>query len=501
MTPLDLVRQRSIKPWLVGVDRTQLLEFAQERVDQLQDYDRSPSNSTDRPVIFLAERDPLRFLASFIAASSQPSALFLCNPDWRTQEWQQLYRLVAPTHVWSQGLREIPLLAIQPRAIAPSDPSIAGQPRVSLPNSDRACSILIPTGGTSGQLRFAVHTWETLRASVLGMQAHFGVDRIHSLCVLPLYHVSGLMQFLRSLLTGGQLCIHDWKQLESGELPPIAPEDFFLSLVPTQLQRLMQAEIDPAFLRSLRAILLGGAPAWEGLLQAARSRQWPIAPTYGMTETASQVATLKPVEFLAGTTGAGRPLPHAQITIHAPTGEPVPAGTMGTIAIHTRSRMVGYFPDRAIGRDSDASHLEPFIPDDVGYLDHEGYLHLLGRASDKIITGGENVFPAEVEAVIRSTPWVQDVCVLGIDDPTWGQSVVAVYVPSQPEATAEAIQGEIAHQLSRYKQPKKWIALDQMPRNPQGKINRSVLRSLIAARLGNPANPATISSEYIPPDR
>ncbi|MGI0492627.1 2-succinylbenzoate--CoA ligase [Alkalinema pantanalense CENA528] len=473
MTPLDLFKQRSTEPWLIGVDQRQVLELAQERLDHLQAGVRSPDQPTSRPIIFLAEREPSQFLAHFLAACSCPSVLFLCNPDWGAQEWQQLNHLVQPSDLWGT---------------------------VPPPLRKHASSILIPTGGTSGQLRFAVHTWETLRASVLGMQAHFAVDRIHSLCVLPLYHVSGLMQFLRSLITGGQLCLQDWKSLESGELPPIAPEEFFLSLVPTQLQRLMQSPIDSSFLRSLRAILLGGAPAWDGLLREARSRQWPIAPTYGMTETASQVATLKPAEFLAGKTGAGRPLPHAQIMIQSAAGDPLPAGSVGTIAIQARSRMVGYFPDRTIASDADSSDPAQFIPDDVGYLDEAGYLHLLGRASDKIITGGENVFPAEVEAVIRSTPWVQDVCVLGLDDPTWGQQVAAAYVPRQPEMPVEELQRAIAGQLSRYKQPKKWIALDQLPRNPQGKINRAFLRSLIVARLGNPANPATISSEYIPPD-
>lgn len=454
--PIAQLQQRSSEDWLQGLDLHKLLSLTQTRLQQIQ--------PRSNPIVFLTERDPIAFLAGFLAACSHPSTLFLCNPDWGSQEWQQVYQLANPDIVWGDTT-----------AIS----SIAPEPALTHPLPS---TILIPTGGTSGRIRFALHTWDTLSASVVGMQGHFQVDRIQSLCVLPLYHVSGLMQFLRSFITGGKLILWPWKTLESGTLPHITPQETFLSLVPTQLQRLLDAR-SPAtltFLQSLQAILLGGAPAWAALLETARSHHLPLAPTYGMTETASQVVTMHPQDFLAGRTGVGKALPHATIALLDPTGQPLPAGQLGHLSLTARSLMLGYLDHTGLQRRSTPD----FQPDDLGYLDPEGYLHILGRASDKIISGGENIFPAEVEAAIQATGLVQDVCVFGLADRTWGQIVVAAYVPRQPDLEPSVLQQALSPHLSRYKHPKGWISLSHLPRSPQGKLNREQLK-----QLATPAHP------------
>jgi O-succinylbenzoic acid--CoA ligase len=171
--------------------------------------------------------------------------------------------------------------------------------------------IMIPTGGTSGKIRFAIHTWQTLTASVRGFQAHFSLNSINSFCILPLYHVSGLMQFIRSLITGGKLFIGSYQKLKLGQIPDFPNADFFISLVPKQLQILLPDYSE--WLGHFKTILLGGAPATPQLLNQARNYQLKLAPTYGMTETASQIVTLKPEEFLQGNNSSGKVLPHAQI--------------------------------------------------------------------------------------------------------------------------------------------------------------------------------------------
>jgi O-succinylbenzoic acid--CoA ligase len=405
--PLEILQQRQGEDWLIGYDSQTLLGLAIERYQEIRSYAR----------VLIRSRDPMQFLADFIAACSADCEVFLCNPDWVIAEWQQVHRLMD---------------------------------RPPLPGSH----IMIPTGGTSGKLRFAMHTWETLTASVLGFQAHFEIEQVNSLCVLPLYHVSGLMQLMRSLLTGGKLAITPWKHLEAGHLPALEPADFFLSLVPTQLQRI----IEQPWLGHLRTVLLGGAPAWESLLTEARSRQISLAPTYGMTETASQVATLKPADFLRGQSGCGQVLPHANVTIEG-----------DRLIIQSKSLMLGYYPHQ-----SNAI----YQPDDIGFFEGDGFLHIAGRHSDKIITGGENVFPAEVETAIRSTNLVQDVCVIGLSDATWGQLVTAVYVP-KAEFSADKLTAALAPKLTKFKRPKLWIAMDGLPRNAQGKINHSYLKLLL----------------------
>ena len=275
-----------------------------------------------------------------------------------------------------------------------------------------------------------------------------------------MYHVSGWMQFMRSHLTGGQFVQWDWKRLESGDWPAIDVSQYFLSLVPTQLQRLLDHAPHCPQLQNFRAILLGGAPAWSDLLDRALHANLPIALTYGMTETASQVTILPPSEFLAGTIAAGRPLPHAHLEILDAEGQACPPNTIGQIKITASSIALNVS--------------QPLQPDDLGYWDDRGLLYLVGRSSDKIITGGENVFPAEVEAAIRATGQVQDVCVIGRPDRLWGQCIVALYVP-KPHCIAPPKVLAIAP----YKHPKDWIACRELPRNAQGKLDRAQIYKLV----------------------
>ena len=439
---------------VLGYSNLALTDLAEQRYQALKRYSTPPT-------ILLAERNPIEFLAGFLAACSANCAIFLCNPDWVEAEWRQVFDLVKPDLIWGESL-----------------PFFRDVPKTLRSTLHASPLIMIPTGGTSGKIRFAMHTWKTLTASVQGFRQYFGVDRVNSFCVLPLYHVSGLMQFMRSFLSNGQLVVLPWKALEAGEAPPIKPENFFLSLVPTQLQKLLDQPQATDWLSQFKTILLGGAPAWSDLLEEARSYRLPIAPTYGMTETASQIVTLKPEDFLNAKVGSGQALPHTQITIVSETGEPLEPGKTGKITIQADSLMLGYYPNFL--------KQTAYQPDDLGFFDSQGYLQIVGRDSNKIITGGENVFPAEVEAAIRATKLVKDVCVLGICDRTWGQIVTAVYVPQNSTVSAQELNASLEEKLSKFKRPKAWISLEELPRNPQGKINHRQLRQIIAAKTGTP---------------
>ena len=481
--------------WLIGDDSGEFARIV-DRTFQLLTQNQSPQT------IFIAESEPVQFIASFIAACATKSQIFLCNPNWVQQEWEQVFNLVQPDIILGQNTdlkKRFPSLPVRGGGLRLCSREFHS-PESHSPGKNGFDTIMIPTGGSSGKIRFAIHTWETLTASVQGFQQYFNVDKINSFCVLPLYHVSGLMQFMRSFTTDGQLTMLPFKALEAGEKSDIKPEKFFISLVPTQLQRLLQKPDQANWLSRFHTVLLGGAPAWPELLETARKYQIKLALTYGMTETASQIATLKPADFLAGNNSSGHILPHAQVTIRGSKGEILCCNQVGNIAVNAKSLALGYYPDKFGDslRDSFASR-EYLQLDDLGFFDQNNYLNIVGRSGDKIITGGENVFPAEVEEAIRTTNLVTDVAVIGLLDKHWGQVVTAIYVPTNPAVTVTALQAAITDKLSKFKRPKYWIIVEELPRNSQGKINREQLQEIAIKLVGTRHCRLLISEETAMP--
>jgi o-succinylbenzoate---CoA ligase len=390
--------------------------LARDRSPLISLLDLQKTQLEQQPYHLICTADVHQFIVEFFAAVSLGIPVFLTDPRWGQAEQQQLKNLI------EQGTP------------AP------GQ-------------IMIPTGGTSGQLKFAIHTPQTLSAAAQGFQEFYGFDQINSHCLLPLHHVSGLMQLWRSLLTNGHFTttkdlVPDFRRETAGVRA--------ISLVPTQLQRWIKDR--PEWLYSFQAVLIGGAPISPELLEQARLAQVSLSPSYGMTETAAMVSALTPAEFLAGMTGCGRALPHAQIQ------------TAGQIAIKSTSLMLGYYAHESL------NSTDYFLTDDVGEFDAVGSLQILGRASHKIISGGEKIFPAQVEAVIMSTGLVSDVCVFSIPDPEWGERVVACYVG---DVDLDNLKRLVADRLSYFKQPKDWYQLPEIPRSEQGKVNLVFIRQLV----------------------
>ncbi len=405
--------------WLVNYDGELIINQSAQKLAELT---RSPAN-----FLLIATTDPIEFIASLMAGWRSGVPIFLCNPLWGKAEWSQVAKLT--TQVDSQQHQH---------------------------------TIMIPTGGSSGEIKFAIHTWATLSASVWGFREFYQVAKINSICTLPLYHVSGLMQLVRSILTEGKLVIVDFKQLceEPQIIDQLDLTDYFISLVPTQLTKLL--DLEAQWLTQLQTILIGGAPPSMELLVKARKAKLPLALTYGMTETASQITSLKPAEFLAGNNSCGRVLPHAKIELGSPDRE---------IQISAKSLMLGYFPTL------DAPTY--FKPDDLGLFDADGYLTILGRTSSKIITGGENVLPIEVVNVMMATGLVADAWVLGLPDRYWGQVVVAIYVKNNQLVSGAILASAMVGKISKYKLPKYWVSVDHIPRNQLGKVIISELELLL----------------------
>ena len=457
--------------WLICENNHQFFQLAEELYLQLLEL----KQKENVPHILLAEREPVNFLASFIAACVAKCPIFICNPDWQKQEWQQVFDLVQPDIIWGQDISE---------KFKIINSKISKQDRFSISNS-KFSPIMIPTGGSSGKIKFAIHTWETLTASAWGFQKYFQLTQVNSVCVLPLYHVSGLMQFIRCFTTNGKLVILPFRQLEIYQLENyqvynINPSKFFISLVPTQLQRLLQKSDFSKWLSQFQTVLLGGAPAWDELLSKARYHNIPVALTYGMTETASQIATLKPKDFLKGKLGCGQILPHVKVHISNEQNDKLNSNKIGIININAQSLFLGYYP-------YSKNKNETFKVDDLGLLDNNGYLHIIGRNSDKIITGGENVYPAEIESAIRATGMVIDICVIGIADKLWGQAVTAIYIPKSIDISITELKNKLQIKISKFKIPKHWILVSSLPRNSQGKINRQKLHKIAIDNLNLPS--------------
>ena len=321
--------------------------------------------------------------------------------------------------------------------------------------------LCVPTGGTSGGVRFARHDERTLTAAVEGFCAHFGLEQVNAVGVLPPHHVSGLMARVRCAATGGEYLAAEWKTIEAGRRPVLAAANWVISLVPTQLQRLLLSPDAVVWLRGFRVIFVGGGPVWPELADAAARAGLPVSLSYGMTETAAMVTALRPVEFLAGDRSSGTALPHARLALDPE----------GVINVTGESVFRGYFPDEFPTRQ--------FMTEDLGRIDEHGRLHVLGRRDAVIITGGEKVQPAEVEAALRASGEFSDVGVVGLPDPEWGQTVVACY-PAGEKQPDQARLTEALAGLSAFKRPKRYLPVADWSRNAQGKLNRAAL--LAAAR-------------------
>jgi O-succinylbenzoic acid--CoA ligase len=319
--------------------------------------------------------------------------------------------------------------------------------------------LAIATGGSSGVPRWVRHDEITLAAAAHGFARHFGLPRVCAVDVLPPYHVSGFMARVRCAVTGGGYRPWAWKDLEAGRRPDLPAGEWVISLVPTQLQRLLKDPLAVEWLRRFRAVLIGGAAMWPELADAASAARLPLSPSYGMTETAAMVTALLPEEFLAGQRSNGRVLPHAQVTV---TRE-------GVVVIRTPALFRGYWP---IWRPDDE-----FETEDWGAFDQRGHLQVFGRRDAVINSGGKKIHPLPVEAALRASGEFSDVAVVGVPDAEWGEVVVAFY----PGASASPNLAKAVAGLAAHERPKRFVPVADWPRNAQGKINRALLR----ARLGD----------------
>jgi O-succinylbenzoic acid--CoA ligase len=369
-------------------------------------------------------------------------------------EWLGLVR-----EIWDAGAALLPLDPRMPPAdvtavLRTARPTVALDTRGwrRLPGGEPASTdvvLIVHTSGTGGAPRLvqfdraAIETAVAASAGALEATPH---DRW--LCCLPLAHVGGLLVLLRGVLLGAPVTVHP-----TFDLVAIAAERgiHFTSLVPTMLGRLLDADVD---LTSYRAVLVGGAHLAPELRSRAEAAGARVVETYGLTESSG------------GIVYDGRPLPGTEVRLDAE----------GAIELRGPTLMLGYrFDENGTRR--------AFAPDgwlrsgDAGQIGPDGRIHVIGRLDELINSGGEKVWPQEVERALEDHPKVAEVAVGGRADPEWGERVVAFVVPSDPgdPPTLEELRDHARRRLPRHKLPRELVLVTELPRTGTGKVRRAAL--------------------------
>ena len=340
------------------------------------------------------------------------------------------------------------------------------------------------TSGTSGEPKAVRLTLGNLVASATASAFRLGVDRDDRwLVTLPMYHMGGLAPVVRTTVYGTTLVTRRTFEPESTARTISDHDVTGLSLVPTMLRRLLDDDWNPP--ARLRFVLIGGAPARPALLERSLAAGVPVFPTYGTTETASQVATATPAQVRTNPESVGQPLFGTEVTIlesgkgtgHTSPRECEP-GESGEIVVSGPTVMAGYLDDEQTAA---VFGEYGFHTGDLGRLDEDGFLTVTGRVSDRIVTGGENVDPAEVRQVLTAHPAVEAAAVVGLPDLEWSERVGAVVVPvDQDEAPPrKALDRHCAERLAGFKRPRTMVVADELPLTASGTVDRAAARELL----------------------
>ena len=335
-------------------------------------------------------------------------------------------------------------------------------------------AVIVLTSGTTGEPRAAVLPRSALLASAAASAANLGwFDGDCWMLAMPIARVGGLSILTRCLIARRTVALA--AGFDAAQLPGFVERHrvTIASLVPTMLARVLDAHPQWAPPAHLRVVQIGGAAAPAALLERAAQRGVPIVITYGCTETCSQVAvTPYELRFEPARFGAGRPLPGAQVRVVG-----------GQIQVKGPMRMTGYAGEPP---------LDPqawFDTGDLGEFDADGFLHVKARAGDLIISGGENVYPAEVERVLESFPGIAAAGVFGVPDETWGEVVAAALVTNGVALDPRELAGFLGARLAPHKLPRRIFIAQSLPHTGAGKLDRGALPSLAASLRELPVRP------------
>ena len=403
-------------------------------------------------------------------------------------------RLTAHELIWQlEHTRPVVLIydeesALRAAEVSTAVPAMIDPERLNFPtplptalpdfDADRTQAILF-TSGTTGRpkgavLTFSNHFWSATASSYrLGIHTD---DRW--LSCLPLYHVGGMAVVFRSCLYGIAIILHRRFEMDAFVASLHFDRATITSLVPTMLHRLLQSHGEQLASLALRTVLLGGAAATSELIEAAGAASIPVATTYGLTEASSQVTTQRPADTQFKPGSVGKPLMYTSLRVIDEDGAALPAGEIGEIAVRGPMVMREYYHNPEAT--SETIREGELHTGDMGRLDGDGDLWVVQRRSDIIVSGGENIYPAEVEQILRSHPDVEDVCVVGVANSLWGESVAALVATASEELNASVLESFSRQHLAGYKTPRRFKFTRALPETASGKIERRRVAELMS---------------------
>ncbi|RSK28277.1 o-succinylbenzoate--CoA ligase [Bacillus sp. HMF5848] len=334
------------------------------------------------------------------------------------------------------------------------------------------------TSGTTGKPKGVMQTYGNHWWSANGSLLNLGLQTNDCwLTSVPLFHISGLSIVNRSVIYGIPMILMDKFDPVLANTYIMQKQATIMSVVSTMLKLMLEHLNEESYPNTFRCMLLGGGPAPKPLLDACIEKAIPVIQTYGMTETASQVTTLSPQYMFSKLGSAGKPLFPNQIKILSEGKEQEPHN-IGEIVVKGPNVTCGYWQ-------RDDATLRAFIDEwlytgDLGYKDEDGFLYVVDRRSDLIISGGENIYPAEIEAALLSIAGVAEAGVTGMNDTEWGK-VPYAFVVMKPGCTFNEydIRTNLQQQLAKYKMPNRIFCVKQLPRNASNKLMRHELLKLI----------------------
>ena len=331
------------------------------------------------------------------------------------------------------------------------------------------------TSGTTGKPKGVIQTYGNHWWSAAGSVLNLGLNEKDSwYCAVPLFHISGFSILMRSVIYGMKIILTERFDARDANERILKGDVSLISVVTVMLTRMIREIGESVYPASLRCVLLGGGPAPLPILEACLSRNIPVFQSYGMTETASQIVTLPPEYSLSKLGSAGKPLFPASLKI-MDGREEAPAGRIGEIAVKGPNVTPGYLGNPKAT--AEAIKENWLYTGDMGYVDEEGFLYVRDRRSDLLISGGENVYPAEIESVLSGHPSVEESGAVGKADPKWGQVPAAFIVLKRGAfATEEEIIQWCRQRLASYKVPVQIIFCEELPRNAANKLLRRELK-------------------------
>lgn len=340
---------------------------------------------------------------------------------------------------------------------------------LTINSSQSEVASIMYTSGTTGKPKGVIQCFSNHLASALATQENMKINAQDCwLCSVPLFHISGLSIIVRQLVLGCSIRLYPMFDAKKVTDDLIQGKGTVISVVATMLQDLLTIYPEKGYSSKFKGCLLGGGPISVKALEQCETFGISVIQSYGMTETCSQIVALKFADASQHRGAAGKPLKGISLKIIDEEDRILSANQIGQILVKGKNVVKNYLNEMSWQTENWTTD-GWFKTGDMGYLDEAGYLYLVSRLSELIISGGENIYPTEVEHLLLEMPEISEIAIVGEEDLRWGAVPVA-YIVGDPSLTIEKISAFTKQSLAKFKQPKKLYFCDQLPKTANGKI-------------------------------